>query len=87
MEPENLSLCSQEPVTAHCSEPDESSPHSYTLFVYIHFSIHVAVFGLSQPKRQLNLFLKQEVSKVLRKVVMPPLHYTVSQPRNLRLES
>jgi hypothetical protein len=33
MEPEGLLLCSQEPTTGPCPEPDESSPHFFTLFL------------------------------------------------------
>jgi hypothetical protein len=39
MQPESSLLCSQKPATGPYPEPDESSPHSPTLFLKIHFNI------------------------------------------------
>jgi hypothetical protein len=41
MEPEGSLLCSQEPATGPCREPDESSPTSLTPFLKISISILV----------------------------------------------
>jgi hypothetical protein len=33
MEPEGALLCSQQPTTEPCPEPDEFNPHSHILFI------------------------------------------------------
>jgi hypothetical protein len=38
MDAEHLLLCSQEPASGSCHKPDESSPHTSTLFPYDPFS-------------------------------------------------
>jgi hypothetical protein len=44
MEPKGSLLCSQESTTGHYSEPDESSPHHPSLYIYLDLFIYAWVF-------------------------------------------
>jgi hypothetical protein len=49
MEIEVSLLCLQEPTTGPCPEPDESSPHPYTLYILMVSCGHISTYAeLSQ---------------------------------------
>jgi hypothetical protein len=83
MKPKSSLLCPQEPTTDICHEPDESSPHSPTLFFENHFItyypfIHIQVFQLIFYLQILGLNICMDFSPY------PLYHSSCDHPNNIQ---